>query len=1066
MLPIAERELRTAARQPRTYRSRLLIGGISVLLFAWMIWMSGGRRGFSGPEMFSFFSWLAYVYCVFTGVAATADSVSSEKREQTLGLLFLTPLKGYDIVLGKLMASSLNCFFGLLAMFPVLAIPLLMGGVQLVEFGRVALNLINTLVLSISVGLFVSSLSRHPLRATGLALLAMIFFGFGLAGLAEVVRGYYKAPAVASWLDLFSPLSCQTKAFSRAWGLRFNDYWSSLLALHLTALSLLALSSWIVPRNWQEKPGGRRAFAWRERLRQWKFGSPRHRQAFRTRLLRVNPFYWLASRERISSLEFLLLLVGFVSVASWAAWRVGQEFGGPIQPLLGFLFAWFWAVLLLHALLLFRMAVGATHRLAEDRHSGALELIAATPLDVRRIVRGQWLALARQMAAPILIVLLAQAFLLRGVVDAFLLETGGRWGLSQPADLFRAWSSGGLDREAAQGLTFVGAIILAVTALIALHWVALGWVGMWMGLRVKRPRTAAWATLALVLIPPWPVYGLVLYGLDRISYFWSEFEYLYLCLKVGFGFGCLHTVILSFWAWRKLRRQFRVAVTDRFLFLNQRRSWPERARLAMKFAAVFGAIVALGALWHGVENWRGQRAWNRFQRELQARGEILDVESIAPPAIPPEQNFAAAPVWAPLFGSAEGGGPGRPNRDGQRLNTLHSVNLEGQPKSWRNPGGPGSGNWRAQSFADLGELRKHFQARSGFRGFPKAPETASAAEAVLFALSRFDVELEAFRTAAQRPLARFPLKSTDPQNRGLFPAYLAILGNVGEVLNLRASARLAHGLPNEARADLELICRLAEALRQDVSFQSQQIRRELIGFAIQTGWEGLASHQWTDRDLAALAGRFQGFTPLAEYPREVRTEIVERMQDWEGFRSVLERDRFATEDPERGRWILRPFYPSGWTYYREIGVYRFYQNHLTTVIDADQHRAFMKEIRRLENALAKSDDFLNSRYNRSARWFGGFVLESARLQVAVDQLRLACALERWRLAHGSYPESLAPLAPELIAAIPHDVVTGDPLQYRRTDDGSFVLYSVGTNEKDDGGNRHNELDWVWKYRAR
>ena len=37
---------------------------------------------------------------------------------------------------------------------------------------------------------------------------------------------------------------------------------------------------------------------------------------------------------------------------------------------------------------------------AEDRHSGALELVVSTPLGVKEILRGQWLALRRQFLGP------------------------------------------------------------------------------------------------------------------------------------------------------------------------------------------------------------------------------------------------------------------------------------------------------------------------------------------------------------------------------------------------------------------------------------------------------------------------------------------------------------------------------------------------------------------------------------------------------------------------------------------------------------------------------------------
>jgi len=105
------------------------------------------------------------------------------------------------------------------------------------------------------------------------------------------------------------------------------------------------------------------------------------------------------------------------------------------------------------------------------------------------------------------------------------------------------------------------------------------------------------------------------------------------------------------------------------------------------------------------------------------------------------------------------------------------------------------------------------------------------------------------------------------------------------------------------------------------------------------------------------------------------------------------------------------------------------------------------------------------------------VKKFAYAQSSVDLACVAIALERYRLAHGEFPESLNTLAPQFMEKIPHDIINGQPLNYRRTDDGQFVLYSVGWNELDDGGvvvfegkNTDrvdiNQGDWVWRYPAK
>src|SRR5664279_1436043 len=115
--------------------------------------------------LFSILTGSAVLYCLAGGVRFTADCLSEEKREGTLGLLFLTDLKGYDVVLGKLVATSLNGFYAVLAVVPVLALPLLLGGVAPGEFGRMALVTINTLFFSLALGMCVSALSRSARKA-------------------------------------------------------------------------------------------------------------------------------------------------------------------------------------------------------------------------------------------------------------------------------------------------------------------------------------------------------------------------------------------------------------------------------------------------------------------------------------------------------------------------------------------------------------------------------------------------------------------------------------------------------------------------------------------------------------------------------------------------------------------------------------------------------------------------------------------------------------------------------------------------------------------------------------
>ena len=103
------------------------------------------------------------------------------------------------------------------------------------------------------------------------------------------------------------------------------------------------------------------------------------------------------------------------------------------------------------------------------------------------------------------------------------------------------------------------------------------------------------------------------------------------------------------------------------------------------------------------------------------------------------------------------------------------------------------------------------------------------------------------------------------------------------------------------------------------------------------------------------------------------------------------------------------------------------------------------------------------------------VKQFAFAQSSIDLARVGCALERYRLAHGEYPQTLDALTLQFIAEVPHDIINGQPLHYRLRPDGQFILYSVGWNETDDGGQivltkkgmvDREKGDWVWQYPAK
>lgn len=196
-LPIVDRELREGSRRRATYwlRVRVAFQALLIGVVAYFINLLNPQVKL-GAVLFWGLAGVSMVFCLLAGRRSTADCLSQEKREGTLGLLFLTDLKGYDVVLGKLVATSISGFYALLAIFPVLAIPLLAGGMTNGEFWRMVLVLLNTFFLSLAIGMFASAVSREDPGGHGHELLP-VNFPPGHAGDVRILVRGGPAPACA-----------------------------------------------------------------------------------------------------------------------------------------------------------------------------------------------------------------------------------------------------------------------------------------------------------------------------------------------------------------------------------------------------------------------------------------------------------------------------------------------------------------------------------------------------------------------------------------------------------------------------------------------------------------------------------------------------------------------------------------------------------------------------------------------------------------------------------------------------------------------------------------------------
>ncbi|MBI5383252.1 MAG: ABC transporter permease [Verrucomicrobia bacterium] len=531
-LPIVGRELRVASRKGATYWLRLGAALAAVGAAAWILLLAhSGPSKQTGLLLFVTLTVLTNLYALLVGLRTTADSLSEEKREGTLGLLFLTDLRGYDIVLGKLAATSLNASYAMVGMFPVLGLAQLMGGVAPQEFWRVVLASVSNLLFSLAAGLFCSSLSRDDRKAVGATFL-IVFLSAVLPVIGSLLAAANGQSSVAPLFQLLSPSYTCWLAFDTNFKptTLADNFWVSLLVVQSLSWLFLALACLIVPRTWQEKSTGHGQGNWRERWEQWQFGSAEVRLAWRRQLLEANPIHWLTSRERFKT---GLVWIGLALAAGFWIWgeiEVGRDwFEVACVP----------AALTAHTLLKVWMATESSRRFAEDRRSGALELLLATPLSVRDILRGQRQSLARQFAGPTAAVL---------VVDLYFIMRG----LNHFHGDESAWV----------------VVWLAGMGMLGWDMATLSWVGLWMGLNSRSPHRAATAALVRVCLVPWLLFaGLMAAVVVVASATHSSGPSWFGPTAVTLGWfivGGVNNVLFGLWAKTQLHDEFRETATRRF----------------------------------------------------------------------------------------------------------------------------------------------------------------------------------------------------------------------------------------------------------------------------------------------------------------------------------------------------------------------------------------------------------------------------------------------------------------------------------------------------------------------
>jgi hypothetical protein len=431
-------------------------------------------------------------------------------------------------------------------------------------------------------------------------------------------------------------------------------------------------------------------------------------------------------------------------------------------------------------------------------------------------------------------------------------------------------------------------------------------------------------------------------------------------------------------------------------------------------------ILFLVALFYAEEDWRGKRAWESCKQQLEAKGEALDWNAYVPAPVPDDQNFFKTLKMQEWFV--------RPDWHHPSLTNELTERLKNDKTSW---------------FGEESKIK-----------------TEADAEDYLTWSDQFKPDFNLMRDALKRPYARM---DGDYSASFEMPTFnFVVVRVISQTLAQRANCYLLLGQPKKALDELAFLhdlCRLLESkpTGKPITLVSAMVNIAVSGLYAETVANGLQMKAWREPQLIALQEQLRQMDMSPVLVESIREERA-------GECHFIETSFIAKIQQVKNPNMMR-----GWFYQNMVTIARLDQEAIDSV-DLTNNFILPQKVDKTQSEI----DALGKHF-RPYTFFAEIVVPNlakafetlGRNQTMVNEGQIVCALERYHLAHSEYPETLDALAPQFIEKIPHDIIGGQPLHYRRMDDGKFLLYSVGWNEKDDGGSSGTLADvkngdWVWK----
>ncbi len=271
------------------------------------------------------------------------------------------------------------------------------------------------------------------------------------------------------------------------------------------------------------------------------------------------------------------------------------------------------------------------------------------------------------------------------------------------------------------------------------------------------------------------------------------------------------------------------------------------------------------------------------------------------------------------------------------------------------------------------------------------------------------------------------------------------------------------GRNGHAYTNLTTVLEMAQLHREEWSLMTQMVRTAVTKQALEDLNYGLALHSWNDAQLAVL------------HPQIASISLVTNVYQALIYERAVSLARFA-QARQNAQSVVTNAYLVSQPFDLKLRAHTFLWSNLA--IDDDELNFLKLSQYQLELIRPNLQtprwsgvpEQLRSEWEKlvypAQTYFSQLKLNlTASQYISMDrglvtllfaetrrqQALAAIALERHWLKHGRYPDTLEKLRPEYFPALPLDPINGRPLHYRLNADGTYTLWSVGMNGKDDGG---------------